>query len=186
MGTQRPNFAGRTDALGRQVKVSDSTVEARATAPAPASKSIVGDKWWDSLPDGATLVDRRRYIPSRDEHVVVFRTTDGREVHVSPWDDDIVHVDEPGADDGPCGMWRGIPMSFPNGTPDRYSDGDDTGWMVGYTIDIEDSDGYTGTFNVTEVTDDTIVGEQWMDDDGSLVTCGVIVHLDTIGRMTVP
>lgn len=185
MGTRRPNLTGRVDTQGRPIRTADTAAGQRSTAPPPpATKSLVGQKWWDALPDGATLVDRKRYIPHKDETVVVFRTGDGREVHVSPWDDDIVHVDEPGDADG---SWRDIPLHFPNGTPDRYADSDtDTGWMIGYTIDIEDADGYTATFNVTDITDGAVIGDQWMDDDGGLLTCNVTVACDTIRSITVP
>lgn len=54
--------------------------------------------------------------------------------------------------------WRGIPLHFLNSVPDRY-DPDRDDWFVDYIVDLNRIDDTTVSLEVTDVTDDLIVGQ---------------------------
>ena len=89
--------------------------------------------------------------------------------------------------------WQGIPMSFPNGTPDRYrADPADLAWMRGYVIDVTDADGVTHTIEADTVTgagtDLSIQGWPFDPDTGQTDVTGrpVIIPLAAVNRIEVP
>lgn len=82
-----------------------------------------------------------------------------------PAEDDPAEDDAAAADaDEPT--WQGIPLSFPNGTPDCYDPTDDSAaWMSGYTVTVRHADGTEQSLQVAYETSDGQLAGRAFDDD---------------------
>jgi hypothetical protein len=83
--------------------------------------------------------------------------------------------------------WRGIPLDFPNGTPDLYGTSDDDTWFAGYALDLQHHDGSTTSFVACcEARPGVLHGHRFDDDRGEPTLEEINVPLADVARIEIP